>query len=297
MSWSEVYQGLILNHWGLLAAMLVALVCAYLGVFVLLKRIVFVGLALAQISSAGIALAFLVGPSLAALADRYIHGTGIEHHAGHCLFWIAVRPMFFSLAVTVLGVLLLARFSLARTFPRDSAVGAVYAVAYGLTLLFILRSPKGMEDVRELLDGSVLTTSLADLWYLVGLVVGVAVLHGSLFKQHLFVAFDPESAAAQGYRVGVWEVLFYLVLGVSTSIAIQKAGVLMVFAYMVLPPLAGLLAGRRMPSVLAIATASALFSCVAGFILALKWDLPLSPPTIGVALCAVLGAAIISRRL
>jgi len=296
MSAGEVWQGIVLNWIPLMAGSLVALTCAYMGVFVVLRRIVFVGLALAQVSGAGVALAFLVGPSLATLAHNYAHSWLLPRLGGVCLEWIAIRPIVMALLLTFLGVWLFARHSWSPTLPRDSVIGAGYVAAYGLTLLFILKSPKGMEDVRELLDGNVLTVMPSDLTVLVGVFGCVFLVHLLLYRQLLFVAFDPEAAAAQGYVVPRWELLFYGTLGVTITVAMLYAGILAVFAYMVIPPLVGLTAGQHMRGVISIAVASALVISVAGFILALRWDLPLSPPTIGVGL-GLLALSALGRRI
>lgn len=296
MSWQDVWAGLHLNSTGVMAAVLVGLVCAYLGVFVVLKRVVFVGLTLAQLSGAGIGLAFLLGPVLGALGHRYAHSVWPLSQVGTSLEWIAARPLSISLVVTLLGIWLLARHSGSQVVPRDSIVGAAYVAAYGMTLLFILRSPKGMEDVRELLDGSVIATSPADLMTLALVLGTVLVIHALFYKQNLFVAFDPEAAAAQSYRVAGWEALFYVTLGVAITVAMRQAGILLVFACLVIPPIVGLVAARRMGSVLGIALLSAGLSAILGFVLALKWDLPLSPPTIGVGLGLLAVAALARRR-
>lgn len=295
MSWHEVLLGLKLNQVGLLAAITVALTCAYLGVYVVLKRIVFVGMGLAQVSAAGIALAFLAGPWLAGQAHRYVHAGTPLRHVGFCFEWLAVRPVLVSFVLTLGGVWLFARHSRSRTLPRDSIIGAGYVAAYALTLLFILRSAKGMDDVRELLDGSVLASTGADVALMACVFGGVLALHAAFYKQLLFVAFDPEAAEARGYRVGRWELLFYVTLGLTITVAIRHAGMLSVFSYLVLPAMTGLTAARRMGSAILVALASALASAVGGFVLALKWDLPLSPPSIAVGLGLLLAVSVFRR--
>lgn len=296
MSWHDVWLGLQLNWLGLIAAVAVAVTCAYLGVFVVLRRIVFVGLALAQVSGAGVALAFLLGPAIAALGHQYVHSLPPFHHIGVCLEWLAIRPIVISLVLTLIGTWLLARQSWTQRLPKDSIIGAGYVTAYALTLIFILKSPKGLEEVRELLDGSVLTASASDVVLMMTIFGVVLGIHGLLYKQLLFVSFDPESAAAQGYRVPSWELLFYVTLGVTITVAMIYAGILAAFAYMVIPPIVGLVSGGRMGSVIAVAVTAAITSAIIGFVLALKWDLPLSPPTIGTGLLLALVASFLRRR-
>jgi len=262
MAWAEVIEGIKFSYQGLLAGLLVGAICAYIGVYVVLKRIVFVGASLAQIASAGIALAFLLGSSVP---------FGVEH------------PLAVSLVVTLFGALIYSQQTLSRRVPQESIIGIGYLIASALTLIFIVNSPKGLDEVRELLDGHIITVDMAHLKTL-ALVIGLtAVAHLLFYKQFLFVSFDPEMAATQGYRARLWELVFYFLLGITISIAIQCAGLLAVFAYMVIPAVTGLLIARRMWVAFVISILSALLSTFAGFCWALRSDLPTSPPIIAVS--------------
>src|ERR1044072_5464506 len=105
MSWSDVFDSLKPipgMQLSLLAGVLVGVVCAYLGVYVVLKRIVFVGTSLAQISSAGIALAFLLGQSMP---------------------FFNQHPLGVSLIVTLFGTLIYSQQTLSRKIPQESIIG------------------------------------------------------------------------------------------------------------------------------------------------------------------------------
>ncbi len=296
MSLEDLLIGLRLNVLGIAGSVLVAATCAFLGVYVVLKRVVFVGVSLAQISSAGIALAFLVGPWLAAMAHQTIHAAPPFSAIGVCFEWLAVRPVVVSLFVTFIAVALFAHQSRSRTLPREASIGIGYVLASALTLLFILRSAKGMDDVRELLDGSVVALGLADLRLMALVFLAVAVIHVLCYKQFLFVSYDAEMAASRGYAVAKWEMLFYTTLGATIAVAIQKAGLLSVFAMMLLPAATGLVACRRMAGVFTIAVVAGVVSAAIGFTLALLWDLPVSPPTIGTSAVLLASAYLLKLR-
>jgi zinc transport system permease protein len=254
--------------------LLVAAICGYIGVYVVLKRIVFVGASLAQISSAGIALAFLLGQSIP---------------------FASKHPLAISLVVTMFGVLVYSQQSLSRKVPQESIIGIGYLIASALTLMFIVRSPRGMDDVKELLDGNIITVQTADLQVMGALFFAVALVHFLFYKQFLFVSFDREMAATQGYRTRMWELLFYLVLGLTIAMAIQYAGLLAVFAYLVMPAVTGLLMARRMPTAFVVAIASAWIATFLGFCWSLQADLPTSPPVIAI-MALIMGAVWVSRR-
>ena len=273
-SWADVWLSLHQNGLSICAGMAIAAICAYIGVYVVLKRIVFVGASLAQISSAGIALAFLIGQSIP---------------------FFGKHPMGTSLVITLLGTLLYSQQSLSRKIPQESIIGIGYLVASALTVMFIVKSPKGLDEVNELLAGNIITITKSDFWMMVVVFAGVALVHGLFYKQFLFTSFDPDMASTRGYKTRAWELLFYMVLGLTISMSIQFAGLLSVFAYLVIPAVTGLVVAKRMPTAFVVAVVSALVSTILGFIWSLKSDLPTSPPIIAVS-ALLLGVVWFSRR-
>ena len=260
MSWADLVQNLQFYWVGLAAGGLIAVTCAYIGVYVVLKRIVFVGVSLAQISAAGVALAFLVGQSIP---------------------FAAQHPFAVSMLVTMVGVLIYSQQGLSRKVPTESIIGIGYLAGAALTVIFIARTPRGIHEVEELLYGNIIAVSPENLRVVAGVAIAAALIHLLFYKQFLFVSFDREMAATQGFRTRGWELLFYLVLGVVISVAIQSAGLLTVFGCMVIPPVTGLLVARRMSTAFTISIVCALVSTVVGFYFSLKSEvLPTSPPTI-----------------
>ncbi len=270
----DLIEGLSLTYTGLLGASVVAAICATIGVYVVLKRIVFVGASLAQISSAGVALAFLLGQSIP---------------------FVARQPLAVSLVVTMIGVLIYSQQTLSRKVPQESIIGIGYLVASALTLMLIVKSPKGLDEIKELLDGHVITIDWSHFYLLAGVALLAGLVHWLCYKQFLFVSFDREVAATQGYRVRLWELLFYLVMGLTISVSIGCAGLLAVFAYMVIPPVTGLLVARRMRTAFVVSVVSAVLSTFLGFCWAIQGDLPTSPPIIAVS-ALILGVVWVSRR-
>jgi manganese/iron transport system permease protein len=209
-----MFDAVLLFREALYGALVIALACSVLGVYVVLRRIVFVGAALAQLSSAGIALAmFLSGAGIA---------SGLTGH-----------PVAMSLAVTLV---------------------------------------------------------------LLAVSVPVLLVHLLFYKEFLFVSFDRETARTLGYRVAGWNLLLYLTLGLVIAFAMQFAGVMLVFNFLVLPAVTGLLLARGMAGVFFWSVASAVLAAVIGFVLSVPFDLPTGPAIICISgLLALLAWAI--RRL
>ena len=248
----------------LYGAVVIALACSVIGVYVVLRRIVFVGAALAELSSAGIALAlFLAGKGIAG---------GLTTH-----------PIALSLAVTLLGVVFFAVGGGARPkVSPDATLGVVYAVAAALGILLIAKAAGG-EAHDIFLGGNILGITAVDTLVLLGVAIPVLLVHLVFYKEFLFVSFDRETARTLGYRVGFWNLLLYLTLGLVIAFAMQFAGVLLVFNFLVLPAVTGLLVSRSMRGAFAWSLVSGLAAAVIGFSLSVPFDLPSGPAIVAVS--------------
>jgi ABC-type Mn2+/Zn2+ transport system permease subunit len=274
--WAEIREMLPLYATGLWAGALVAVTCAYIGVYVVLKRIVFVGVSLAQISAAGIAMAFMLGQS------------GFN--------WAAEHPLEFSMLVALVGVLVYSQQTPNRRIPRESGIGIGYLLGSALTVIFIARTARGIHEVEELLYGNIIAVSEHDLRVVVTVFVIAALAHLLFYKQFLFVSYDRDTAATQGYKVRLWELAFYVILGITIAVAIQAAGLLTAFGCMVIPPVVGLMVARRMFTAFVISILVAILSMAVGFYISLRSEvLPTSPPTIA-TMAAILAVVWVTKR-
>lgn len=248
----------------LYGALVIALACSVLGVWVVLRRIVFVGAALAQLSSAGIALALLLG------------GMGIGGELTH-------HPVAVSLILTLGGAAFFAIGHKERAgIPPDATIGVTYAVAAALGILLIAKA-KGGEAHDIFLQGNILGITSTDVLVLLAVTVPVLVLHAVFYKEFLFVSFDRETARTLGYRVALWDQLLYFTFGIVIAYAMQFAGVLLVFNFLVLPAVTGVLLARGMAGIFAVAALAGLVASVVGFALSVPLDLPSGPAIIAVS--------------
>lgn len=245
----------------LLGTGIVAVLCGYLGVFIVLRRAVFLGAALAQVSSLGVALALLV----AGLGGAALHG--------HSPVW--ALPV--ALLLTVGAASAMALQQRERRVPRETFIGVTYAGAGALSVLAVALSAGGEAHVMNLLFGNVLTISTPAVVGLAVLALLVGLLHTLFFKQFLLVSFDPEMGAALGYRVRGWDVLLFSSIAVTIALAIRAAGALVVFSLLVLPATVALLLGRSVRAVVCVAVGVALVSAWGGIGLSYVFDLPTGP--------------------
>ena len=244
----------------LYGALVIALACSVLGVYVVMRRIVFVGAALAQLSSAGIALALWL--------------SGLGWAVG-----LSSHPIAFSIVVTLAGALFFGMGGTRGRIPADATIGVTYAVAAAAGILLIAKAATG-EAHDIFLQGNILGITHVDALVLLAVAVPVLLIHLVFYKEFLFVSFDRETARTLGYRVDFWNLLLYLTLGLVIAIAMQFAGVMLVFNFLVLPAVTGMLLSRSMRGIFAAAVVSALLAAVIGFSLSVPFDLPTGPAII-----------------
>jgi zinc transport system permease protein len=274
-----VFDAILIFKDALYGALVIALACSVLGVYVVMRRIVFVGAALAQLSSAGIALAlWLAGLGLAAEVTSH--------------------PVAFSIVVTLAGALFFGMGGARGRIPADATIGVTYAVAGAAGILLIAKAAVG-EAHDIFLQGNILGITHVDALVLLGVAVPVLLVHAVFYKEFLFVSFDRETARTLGYRVDFWNLLLYLTLGLVIAVAMQFAGVMLVFNFLVLPAVTGMLVSRSMRGIFAAAIVSALLAAVIGFSMSVPFDLPTGPAMIVVsgafALLAWLGRLVVRR--
>jgi zinc transport system permease protein len=259
-----MFSTILLFREALYGALVIALACSVLGVYVVLRRIVFVGAAIAQLSSAGIALALFLG------------GTGlVSGLVGH--------PTAFALVFALAGAMFFGLGGGQRAgVPPDATIGVAYAVAAAAGILLIAKA-KGGEAHDIFLQGNILGITRADTLLLLAITIPVLVVHVLFYKEFLFVSFDRETARTLGYRVTFWNLFLYFTLGLVIAFAMQFAGVMLVFDFLVLPAVTGLLLARSMAGIFTISVASALVAAVVGFSLSVPFDLPSGPAIIAVS--------------
>jgi ABC-type Mn2+/Zn2+ transport system permease subunit len=247
----------------LYGALVIGIACSVLGVYVVLRRIVFVGAALAELSSMGIALGF------------WLAGNGIA-------MGLATHPVAMSLIVTMGGVVFFAMSTGRSIVPPDATIGLVYAVAAAVGIILISKAATG-EAHDIFLQGNILGITRKDAWTLAGIAAPVLLLHAVYYKEFLFVSFDRETARTLGFRVDRWNLLLYLTLGLVIAFAMQFAGVMLVFNFLVLPAVTGILLGGGMRIVFAGAVVSAIIAATVGFTVSVPFDLPTGPAIIAVS--------------
>jgi zinc transport system permease protein len=285
MSEIGFFQAYFLWRNAMAAAVIAAALCGYLGVFIVLRRMAFVSAALSQVSGLGVALSFFVGSYL-----------GVDPH-GELVPWY-ISPVFLALVLSGVASMLLALPSHARRTHTESLVALAYLAA-SASVVLVLASPRIVQEaheVGELLFGSAVAVREQNLVALAVAAAVVAIVHGVLFKDFVYVSFDGETARSVGYPVARLNAALNLTVAVAVAMATRALGTLPVFAFLVLPAGAALLFAKRLWSAMVFSVLIAILAAMVGYYLSFAYQLPTGPTM--AALCALswLPAALLRKR-
>ncbi len=269
----------------LVGSVLVGVVCPLVGAYFVLRRMIFLGVALPQLSAAGIAFSF-VGYRLA--VGPHEHGNVSERELA----------MLGSFAFTLTGLLVLTAFERRGRETVEARIGVTYAIAAALTILFLAVDPHGDAEMVNLLKGDILATTRTSLTLLASVLGAVVLVLFACRKEFLLVSFDRDLAVVFGKWAGLWDGLLYLTIGVTISLGVMTAGPLVTFGFLVVPPLTARFLTRRMLSFSLVAAAIGGAAAFGGFYCAYRMDLPLGPAEVALAslMLIVVGSASMIRQ-
>ena len=249
----------------------------YLGIHVLERKVIFVDLAMAQIAALGATVAIFLGYNL-------------EQHPG--------TVYVFSLGFTLAGA---AVFSLTRMrhekVPHEAFIGIVYAVASALAILVLARSTSAGETLRSMLVGNILLAKWSDVARTAAIYGGIGAFHW-IFRERFFrLSVDHEGAIKDGLNVRLWDFLFYATFGVVITSSVAIAGVLLVFCFLVVPSVIGVLFAESRARRLAVAWGAGTLVSVLGIGFTFQQgDLPAGPVVVA-AFALTLVAAGLARHV
>jgi ABC-type Mn2+/Zn2+ transport system permease subunit len=266
-------------------SVLVGLICPLVGVFLVVRRLVFMGVALPQISSTGVAVAL----SLPLWLGFKLPGHGP----------VSAHELAFTGSVTFsLGAILLLAFleRRGRGHP-EGRLGTAYVVAAALSILILSRNPYGEIGWLDMLKGEVIAISNSDLVLTAATLMLVLVVLGFYHKELLLVSFDREMAIILRKNVIFWDVLLYVLIGLTVSMAVLSVGPLIAFGFLLIPALTAHLFARNMHQFTVLAAMIGGVAAFFGFWIAYQYDYPVGPTD--VVLLGVLYAAawVVARSL
>jgi len=246
-------------------SVLIGFACPLVGVFLVLRRLVFMGVALPQISSTGVAIALSV--------PMWLGTTRPEHAAQSEHLFAFIGSTVFSLA----AILILATLERRGRGHPEGRLGAAYVVAAALSILLLSKNRYAEIGWLDLLKGEIITISNFDLALTAATLVVVLAVLGLFQKEMLLVSFDRAMAATLGKKVWFWDVLLYLLIGLTVSMAVLSVGPLISFGFLLIPALTAHLFARNMRQFSILASLIGGASAFIGFWIAYQWDWPIGP--------------------
>lgn len=231
-------------------------VCGFLGVYVVLRRIVFVSAALTQISSFGVGLAFFIEA----------FGLGI--------FAQIFDPFILSILLTCVAALF---FALKRDFSRVSSEGVIafgFLLASGAVVIIGDRIAQGAHDIANILFGSAVVVDPTDALIIPAAAVAVLIIHIQLYKDFIFVSFDPETARLFKYPVKLLNTVLLISIAVIVALSTRALGALPVFSLLALPALSSLYLTENLKLVFIISMIIGVLSATLGYFFSFILSLP-----------------------
>src|SRR5208283_1644385 len=215
-------------------SVLVGFACPLVGVFLVMRRLVFMGVALPQISSTGVAVALSLPLWL---------GFNLTEHGSLSAHVLAFAgSIIFSLTARLVLALLERR---GRGQP-EGRLGTAYVVAAALSILLLSKNPYGEIGWLDMMKGEVIAISNVDLGLTAATLTLVIAVMGLFHRELLLVSFDREMAMILRKKVIFWDVLLYLLIGMTVSMAVLSVGPLIAFGFLLIPALSAHMVARNM---------------------------------------------------
>jgi ABC-type Mn2+/Zn2+ transport system permease subunit len=239
--------------------------CPLVGVFLVLRRLIFLGVALPQISSTGVAVALSLPLWLG--MNPLSHGDP----SGHVLAFAG------SIIFTLAAILVLALLERRGLGLPEGRLGTAYVVAAALSILLLSKNRYAELGWLDLLKGEVITISNFDLVLTAAALALVLVVLGFFHKELMLVSFDRSLAVTLRKNVVFWDALTYLLIGFTVSMAVLSIGPLISFGFLLIPPLTAHLFARSMKQFVILASIIGGVTSFLGFWIAYQWDWPVGP--------------------
>ncbi|HUS33901.1 MAG TPA: metal ABC transporter permease [Verrucomicrobiae bacterium] len=261
--------------------LMVGIVCPIVGCYLILRRLVFLGVALPQVASAGVALTLSLHIWVG--HDTVLHEVSESHLAG-------------SLAFTFITIVALACIERWGRGAGEGGLGALYVLTTAASILILAKCPSAEQSWLSLFKGEIVAVGLRDV---VTTAISFALALAFLIvfaKELLLVSYDREMAITLRKNVFAWDLSLYLTIGLVIAVAVLTVGPLVTFGFLIIPPLiVHPWAGRMRRFFIASSIVGAACSFI-GFWIAYRFDLPVGPTDVAL-LGVLLGLSRSLRKL
>jgi zinc transport system permease protein len=232
----------------LLAGVFVAIACAVLGIFLILRRDAMIGHGLAHVTFAGVALGLFLN----------------------------IIPLLAALIIAVLTALGIMKIKEKAGLYGDTAIAIFSSTGFAVGLLLVTLARSYNVDLFGYLFGEILAIETAEVWLSIGLATVVVLIVVLNYHKFMYLTFDRQSARASGIRVARLDLLITTLTAVTVVLGMKIVGLLLVAALIVIPAAAGLQLASSFRQAIIVSSLVAVASVVLGLILAYFFDIPAS---------------------
>ena len=239
--------------WPFVACLLFPPLLVYLGLHVVKREVIFVDLALAQVATLGTCVALLMG----------------HHFDDRITFWI-------SLGVTFIGAAFVSwtRSSRKAAVPQEAIIGITFVVAAAGVILLLSRVAGGKEELEHLLTGDILNVTRDEIGQR-GILFGlIAMFYAAFHRRFALISSADDEAETNGISVRLWDFLFYASFAIVVVSFVRIAGVLLTFAYLIVPAVCGTMLAEQWAKRLVVGWLVAVSASLVGLWASYKMDLP-----------------------
>jgi zinc transport system permease protein len=292
-SWQDFWSNFGIFRDAIVTGGLAGLLLGFIGVHVVLRRMVFASSAIAQAAALGVALSFWIG----GLVDPATHAAG--HQAGpaaHVLPSLLFEPVLWAIAASLLATLVFVANPVRLHLTRESLLGFVFLASGAGAVIVGDRITQEAHDLQAILFGSAVVVQRIDLVLVSTATVVLLGGHLVAWRALVFAGFDPPGARVQGLPVRALDTFLFVSVGLAVALCTRALGALPVFAFSVLPAMAALVLTSRMMLVFGLAGLFGALAGVAGYAVSFKAELPVGATQTALSV-VVLGAALLGAAI
>jgi len=260
------------------AGMIAGATLGYLGVYIVLRRMVFVSAALSQAAGLGVAFAFYAQIALGA--------TGLF-----------AQPLACATLFTLVTTLVLAKPGDGVWLSRESILGGVYLIGSAGALIVGTKIQQEAHEISSILFGTAVLVTPSDLILLATVCAVVMAVQLFAARGFRFASFDPDGARVRGLPVGLLDAVLFASIAVVVSFATRVLGALPIFAFSVLPAMAAILVAPNVRIALALATAFGALSGGIGYLVSFRFSFPVGASQAATAVVLVVAMAAVRATL
>jgi zinc transport system permease protein len=290
-SWQDLWNNIGIFRDAILAGGLAGALLGFIGVHVVLRRMVFASSAIAQAAALGVALSFW----MPIVIDPVRHAAG--HQAGsdvHLVSSLLFEPVLWAVGASLLATLVFIANPVRLHLTRESLLGLVFLASGAGAVIVGDRITQEAHDLSAILFGSAVVVQPADLVLVAAATVTLLSGHLLCWRALIFAGYDPTGARVQRLPVRRLNAFLFLSIGLGVALSTRALGALPVFAFSVLPAMAALAITSRMSAVFALATLFGALAGVAGYGISFRGELPVGATQTALA-AAFVGAAMTGR--